>query len=195
MDDEIDDRKAESGRIGLRNTAAKEQVIALETTVGNLRLTVTTLNNTIKTAGENAKGSMDTIVSGAKTAIEGVKGTAVEEVSGTGTDLKGKIDASTKKFSEAATSVETLAKEAEKEMQEALRLAVDVGKQVQSLDPTVRALFFINQGKGEPSEVFPVVVPLLRNFLKWEDASVGKFYSTTSLQDAIKETERNWGRY
>ena len=183
----------QSGTINTQVESGKEQVLALAREVRGLKSTSRTLNKSIKGAGKTAEKSMHSIASTAKKDIRGVRKEAVDNLKATGKDLNDELIASTSRFSDAATAAAEKANEAKGEMEEALKQAVDVGRQIQGLDPIQKAYQFISTGEGEPNEVLRVAIDFMEQLLKWEESRPWK-PNTYYLDKAMEETKRNWDK-
>jgi chromosome segregation ATPase len=195
LDGEIVRLGEEREALVLRIKAGTTQVIALEGTVASLNLTVTNLNEAITKAGDNAKGSMDTMVTEAKTAIDEVSGEAEAKVRGAGNELNAAIVESTAKFKGAAESVKKQADAVENEIGDAMNRAIDVGKQIQGLEPIARIYRFISERKGKPEEVYPIALDFIEGLGEWQRTLHGYGYiNTYELDELVKEMKKNWGK-
>lgn len=175
------------GRDNSQAGALEQQVVTLKETAG-------ILNRSIEDAGKNAKKSMDTMVTEATTAIGKVRGEAEAKVAGAGNDLNDAIVRNTAKFAEAAESVKTQAGAAESAIDEAMKRAIDVGKQIQGLEPIVRVYRFISDRTGKPEEVYPIAVDFMESLSEWQRTLHGYGYLRTyELDGVLKEMRENWG--
>lgn len=194
LDKEVSDLTEDRETIRTERDSGRAQVTALGRRIISLTDTSNILNESIRKAGTDATNSMNTIVESAKAAIEEAKVSAVSRITGTGSELIPKVEDSTKAFSKAATDVQALAEQAKKDMEEAMKEALDVGKQIERLERINRTLYFISMGKGEPRDVFPIALDILRMLKKWEE-NLPKELMIPWLNQTIDEMDRNWERY